>query len=90
MRRWTQLVNPTYKAWKWRKRHQDLGGVTQSWWCVTHQTRDENLKTQDKNSVVTADTYPRTLQTALDDTESAAGGGRLKNKVQVWSMWWGR
>ena len=75
MGRWTQLVNPTYKACKWRKSHQDLGGVTQSWWYVAHQTRDENLKTQGKDSLMTADTYPRTLQTTLDDTESAAGGG---------------
>ena len=75
MGRWTQLVNPTYKARKWRKSHQDLGGVTQSWWCVSHQTRDENLKTQGKDSLMTADTYPRTLQTALDDTKSAAMGG---------------
>ena len=80
MGRWTQLVDPTYKACKWRKSHQHLGGVTQSWWYVAHQTRDENLKTQGKDSLMTADTYPRTLQTALDDTESAAGGGTFEKR----------
>ena len=89
IRSWIQLVYPTYKAWQWRKRHQELGGVTQSWWYITHQTRDGTLTTQDKDSLMTADTYPRTLHTALDDTNSTAGGGRLKDEVQVWSMCWG-
>ena len=68
------------QGWKhfrqWHVKHQDLGGVTAAKWTLVHVSRDPSLQELKGSSLMTALTYPRPLQTALDDTEPG-GGARL-------------
>ena len=59
---------------EWPVKHQDLGGVTEARCCLAHLTRDPALQNLEVTSLMTAPTYQRPLQTALDDTEP---GGRI-------------
>ena len=61
---------------------QELGGVTQTRWNLVHLTRDEELGGQANTLPIMAPTCRRTLQTALDDTESV-GLGRSASRSRL-------
>ena len=61
---------------QWDVRHRDLGGVTEAKWTLVHVSRDPSLRELKGSSLMTALTYRRPLQTALDDTEPGGVGRR--------------
>ena len=67
----SKYTKKTYKC-----RHVQVGGVTVSAWHILHWSR---MTTQAcRPSLMTMNVYPRTLQTALDDTK----GGRLPKQIK--------
>ena len=57
-----------YQEKRMRVRHCDVGGVTMAQWHVLHATRDRVLKKAPQETLMMSPSYPRTLQTVLDDT----------------------
>ncbi len=61
--------------------HQDIRGVTSLRWRFIHHTRWQGV--QSCPSLMTRDTLPRTLQTALSDTIGATRGRTFEPRTDL-------
>lgn len=59
---------------KCKMSHIKVGGVTRAEWYLLHATRAEELKTAQREALMTPANYRRSLQTALDDTVPCPSG----------------
>ncbi|KAL7524488.1 hypothetical protein ACHAWF_000972, partial [Thalassiosira exigua] len=74
-----------YSKLTFKTSHQSVGGVTTSTWNIVCFAR--NLRLPSKVSLMTTQSYPRPLQTALDDTighsSNARSGSEIKTSTKL-------
>jgi len=73
-------ISPIFVRRIYSIKHNQVGGVTQAAWCIVQWSRMTNQAC--RPSIMTMNVYPRSLQTALDDTK----GGCLRSQIKTFEV----